>query len=231
MSKLSIIDQEFGDVSLDLFAFSPLKPRDSKTSATPAIAFALRIKNLANNPTQVSFLLNLPMGIQPDTGRLGKPYLTFVHVDDTARCSSLCDVDERCMLWQMDAARQTCQLFDEVPLHIWHPGSTSGQKSTWIAHDSMLTLNRPGNFPQSGNTTILTDKGASVTFMVSNSFADIWKRFDQQGYLVSSCKSFGNGFYGAASVNITVESGMEQTLTMVLGWFYPNRDFTGMLFV
>ena len=64
--------------------------------------------------------------------------------------------------------------------------------------------------------------------MVSDSFAEIWKQFDEHGYLLSRSKSFGNGFYGAAAVNVTVEPGKEKSLTMVLGWFYPNRDFTGM---
>lgn len=96
----------------------------------------------------------------------------------------------------------------------------------------MLTLNKFGDYPQSGNTTLLTEEGASATFMVSDIFGDIWKQFDNHGYLVSTPKSFGIGaFYGAASVNVTVEPGMEETLTIVLGWFYPNRDFTGLRFL
>ena len=122
---------------------------------------------------------------------------------------------------------KTCWLFNQVPLHAWHPGMTSGQKNTWTAHDSMLTLNRPGNYPQSGNTTILIDKEASPSFMVSDSFEQIWQQFDEHGYLLSSHISFGNGFHGAAAANLTVGPGEEKVLTMVLGWFYPNRDFTG----
>lgn len=136
------------------------------------------------------------------------------------------------MSWQLEADNNTCLLFDEVPLHAWHPGSTSGQKGLWTAHNSMLTLNRFGDYPQSGNTTLLTEEGANATFMVSDIFGHIWKQFDNHGYLVSTPKSFGIGaFYGAASVNVTVEPGMEETLTIVLGWFYPNRDFTGLRFL
>ena len=67
--------------------------------------------------------------------------------------------------------------------------------------------------------------------MVSNNFEQIWKQFEEHHCLVSTPKTFGNGFHGAAAVNVTVEPGTERTLTLVLGWFYPNRDFTGMLYI
>ena len=41
----------------------------------------------------------------------------------------------------------------------------------------MFTLNRPGNYAQSGNTTILTDKEENPSFIVTK-FTDIWKQFD-----------------------------------------------------
>ena len=174
-------------------------------------------------------MLNLPLGIQPDTARLGEPSAIFTDSSlNATTCSESCVADQKCMSWQMVPSNKTCLLFNDVPLHVWHGGIISGQKGTWTAHDSMLTLNKIGNYPQSGNTTIVTDKEASSTFMVGNSFAEIWKQFDKYGYLASSFKSLGNGLYGAASVNVTVEPGKDTTLTMVLGWFYPNRDFTGM---
>ena len=174
-------------------------------------------------------MLNLPLGIQPDTARLGEPSASFTDSSlNATKCSEICVASKECMSWQMVTSNKTCQLFNGVPLHVWHPGITSGQKVTWTAHDSMLTLNKIGNYPQSGNTTIVTDKEASSSFTVGNSFAEIWEQFNKYGYLTSSSKSFGNGLYGAASVKVTVEPGKETTLTMVLGWFYPNRDFTGM---
>lgn len=228
VSKLTIRDKRFGDVKLDLFAFSSLKPRDSNTSATPAIAFTLRLNNPTRRSIQVSFMLSLPLGIQTDTARLGKPNKSFkMNKSDPTLCSRACVSDPECLSWQMEIQNKTCLLFNEVPLHSWHPGIISGQKNTWTAHDSMLTLNRPGNYPQSGNTTIATDKGNSPSFMVSDSFGQIWKQFSKHGYLLSRAKSFGGGFHGAASVSVTVRPGEDKTLTIVLGWFYPNRDFTG----
>ena len=66
--------------------------------------------------------------------------------------------------------------------------------------------------------------------MVSNNFEQIWKQFAEHGCLMSTTKTFGNSFHGAAAVNVTVEPGKERTLTLVLGCFYPNRDFTGMVY-
>lgn len=229
MSKLTIRDKSFGDLQLDLFAISALKPRDSKSSSTPAVAFTLRIKNPSSYGAQVSFMLNLPLGIQPDTQRLGKPYANFKGLNFT-RCARKCNRARECMSWQVVTTNQTCLLFRDAPPHSWHPTITSGQKGTWTVYDSMLTLNRHGKYPQSGNTTILTDKGISSSFTVTNSFEDIWKQFVANGYLKSSFKSNStSGFYGAACVEVTVKPEEEKTLTMVLGWFYPNRDFTGML--
>lgn len=229
VSKLTITDKSFGDLQLDLFAISALKPRDSKSSSTPAVAFTLRVKNPSSNAAQVSFMLNLPLGIQPDTQRLGKPYANFKGLNFT-QCARICNLERECMSWQVITTNQTCHLFRDVPPHSWHPTITSGQKSTWTVHDSMLTLNRPGKYPQSGNTTILTEDGVSSSFTVTNSFADIWKQFDAKGYLKSSFKSnTSSGFYGAACVKVTVKPEEEKAVTMVLGWFYPNRDFTGML--
>ena len=118
-------------------------------------------------------------------------------------------------------SNKTCFLFNDVPLHVWHLGITSGQKVTWTAHDSMLTLNKIGNYPQSGNTTIVTDKEASSSFMVDNSFAEIWEKFNKYGYLVSSSKSFGNGLYGAASANVTWSLGKRQHSQWCLAGFIP----------
>ena len=230
VSKLTIRDKRFGDVKMDLFAFSALKPRDSKASATPAVAFTLRVKNPTKKSVNVSFMLNLPLGIQTDTKRHGKPIKSFyVSQPDATPCSQTCVDDLECLSWQVDVKSKTCSLFDQVPPHAWQPGIISGQKNTWTARDSVLTLNRPGKYPQSGNTSIATDRGDNPSFMVSNSFWQIWKQFKEHGFLTSTEKSFGAGFHGAASVNITVRPGKENTLTMVLGWFYPNRDFTSKL--
>ena len=148
-------------------------------------------------------MLNLPLGIQPDTVRLGSPNKT-IKSTNVSQCSKACIDNKQCMSWQMAKENKTCQLFYQVP-----------PKSTWTAHDSMLTLNRPGNYPQSGNTTIATGgKRVSPSFMVSDSFEQIWKQFEEHGYLGSASKTFGSSFHGATAVNVTVKPGKERTLTL-----------------
>ena len=118
----------------------------------------------------------------------------------------------------MAKENKTCQLIYQVPPHAWHTGFISGQKSTWTALHSMLTLKRPGKYPQSGNTTIATGgKRVSPSFMVSDSFEQIWKQFEEHGYLGSASKTFGSSFHGATPVNVTLKPGKEKTLTLVWG--------------
>lgn len=121
------------------------------------------------------------------------------------------------MTQQVVTSHQICLLFNDVPPHARRSGIVAGHKSTWTTRVSMLTLNRPGNYPQSGNTTILTDKEENPSFIVTK-FTNIWNQFDEHAHLVLSpqAKRNGNGFYGAASVTFNIDSGEEQTLTVIL---------------
>ena len=182
----------------------PPPPRDYKTSATLVIAFTLRINYPTTKSDQVSFMFNLPTGIQPDTVRVGSRGKT-IKSTNVSRCLRACIDNKQYMSWQMAKENKTCRLFYPVPPHAWHPGLISVQKSTWTAHDTMLTLNRSENYPQSGNTTIATGgKGVSPSFMVSNCFEQIWKHFEEHGCLKSTSKTSGNAFHGAVTVNVTV---------------------------
>ena len=48
--------------------------------------------------------------------------------------------------------------------------------------------------------------------MVSDSFEQICKQFEEHGYFVSISKTFGSGFHGATAVNVTVEPGKESSI-------------------
>ena len=63
------------------------------------------------------------------------------------------------------------------------------------------------------NTTIATGgKRVSPLFMVSDSFEQICKQFEEHSYFVSISKTFGSGFHGATAVNVTVEPGKESSI-------------------
>ena len=168
VSKFIIQDRYFDKVGLQFFGYSVIKPRDSKTSTTPAIAFTLRIRNCHESIVRTPFMLNLPLGIQHDIARLSKPYASFKN-ESASQCARLCDIGLGCVSWQVVSGNKTCMLFSDMSPHVWHP-------STWKARDSLLTLNRPGNYLQGGNTNILTNKGVT-SVMVNDSFAQIWKQF------------------------------------------------------
>lgn len=234
VSKLSVKDDTFHGMKLDLFAHSAIYPRDSVASATPAITFTLHVKNPTKETTHVSFMLNLPLGIQKDTARFGNVKKSFkMKTADPAECATKCAAQHDCISWSvaMGTKEKTCALKDSLPLHSWKPGFISGVKGTWTVQESMLTLNRPGNFPQSGNTTLLAVTKARTSFMVGNDFRQIWHRFSNHGSFHSHSHVSRMGFYGAIAMTTSVPAGQERSLSFVMGWFYPNRDFTGTMII
>ena len=67
VSKLTLKDDRFFGVQMDLFAYSILHPRKTDSSFVPGIAFTLSVKNPTQKPLNVSFLINMPFGEQPGT--------------------------------------------------------------------------------------------------------------------------------------------------------------------
>ena len=99
-----------------VYAYSPFKLYDSTASNIPAIAFSLVLTNPSpNKPTNVSFMLSLPLGGAKDTDRpLGAgPYgcgtrdicdprnQTVSTIDSTtpAQCIEACDNEPDCVWW------------------------------------------------------------------------------------------------------------------------------------
>ena len=72
VSKLSVVDEDFYGISIDLYAFGTLHTRDTAASFVPAVTFTLNIQNPTDTNVDISFLFNLPLGMQP--GKLN--YLT-----------------------------------------------------------------------------------------------------------------------------------------------------------
>lgn len=62
-------------VGMDLYAYPAFHPRNPYTSAVPAVAFTIGLTNKEKKePVKASFLLNLPLGYQDDTIRMGDNY-------------------------------------------------------------------------------------------------------------------------------------------------------------
>ena len=65
VSKLSVIDEGFYGITMDLYAFGTLHARKTAASFVPAVTFTLNIKNPTKTAVDISFLLNLPLCMQP----------------------------------------------------------------------------------------------------------------------------------------------------------------------
>ena len=102
-----------------------------------------------------------------------------------------------------------------------------GVKGVWTGHEDSLTLARPGKFPNSGTTTVLSANTNKPTFAVSDNFSEIWESFEKHGSLKATVR--GTGFNGATAVSARLPAGEAETLTLILAWHYPNRDHAGQM--
>ena len=60
-----------------------------------------------------------------DTSRDGSNINTVKDVESSAQCAVMCNEDKRCMAWSYE--RNTCYLKDNMPLHAYRAGVTSGE--------------------------------------------------------------------------------------------------------
>lgn len=64
VTKLSLKNDSFFGLEIDLFAYGTLRPRQTDLSFVPAVAFTLSVGNPTKKDMKVSFLLNMPLGVQ-----------------------------------------------------------------------------------------------------------------------------------------------------------------------
>ncbi|XP_078367102.1 uncharacterized protein LOC144651095 isoform X2 [Oculina patagonica] len=220
VSRLSVRDERFFGVEMDLFAYGTLRARKTDSSFVPGVTFTLSVKNPTEKAVNVSFLLNIPLGEQPDTSRDGNNIETIVDVESSAQCAAMCNEDDRCLAWSYD--KNNCSLKDSMPLHAFRADVTSGVKGRWKINGEMLTCKRPGNFPNSGSTTLMSINTNKPTFAVTDDFRSVWEAFESSGRLRKRIEA--TGFHGTISVGARLPSGISETLTFILSWYYPNRD-------
>ena len=103
--------------------------------------------------------------------------------------------------------------------------SITGVKGYWEIQGSKLTCTRPGKFPNSGSTTVLSTNTNKPSFAVSDDFRSIWESFKEKGTLRDPADK--TGFHGATSVSARLPAGVSETLTLILAWHYPHRDHAG----
>jgi len=101
----------------------------------------------------------------------------------------------------------------------------AGVKGQWKITGEMLTCKRPGKFPNSGSTSVMSINTNKPTFAVTDDFRSVWEAFESSGRLRKRIEA--TGFHGTISVGAKLPPGISETLTFILAWYYPNRDHTG----
>ena len=67
---------------------------------------------------------------------------------------------------------------------------------------------------------------ATSSFGTSDDSFTLWQEFESKGQL--SGASSGSYVTGAASASVPVAPNGTTEITIVLGWFFPDRDFLGL---
>lgn len=146
-----------------------------------------------------------------------------------SECAKACAKMPKCMAWTTNGPT-ACLLKDKMPLHAWQSGIISGLKGIWSRNDNMLTMERPGFFPQSGSMTLhaMGGEGETTSFAVSDDFRDIWRRYQYSGMVGNTTNVTITGIYGSASIQTLLKPGQKKSLTIIMSWYYPNRDHAKM---
>ena len=64
------------------------------------------------------------------------------------------------------------------------------------------------------------------SFGTSDDSFTLWQKYESDGQLPGA--SSGSYVTGAASAGVTVAPNETASITIVLGWFFPDRDFLGL---
>ena len=65
---------------------------------------------------------------------------------------------------------------------------------------------------------------------ISDDFTELWSQFASTGRFETPKEGQNYNVNGAASVSATLAPGETKTLTIIMAWYYPNRDFQGKVF-
>ena len=139
VSRLTLMDPAFaGVVDVDVIAHGAINPQQSsaggmagsKISMTPAVAFSLKVRNLMSTPINASFLLTLPLAMQPETERVGS-VVAATTTSDAHACKQACDSNDACHSWAWTEANMLCRQQNNIPLNFYSSGVVSGIKGSW----------------------------------------------------------------------------------------------------
>ncbi len=68
---------------------------------------------------------------------------------------------------------------------------------------------------------------ASFSFGADENVNSLWKEFETKGAFTAPTQG-GHYMTGAAAASVVLGPGETKEVTIVLGWYYPDRDFLGL---
>ncbi|XP_023931770.1 uncharacterized protein LOC106167159 [Lingula anatina] len=230
-------------VEAALYGYSTYYVNNLNKSATPAIAFTLVMKNPSKtNKVDAAFMLNLPLGIEKMQDRSyvegtleSEEALT---VTNDLQCMKLCSSVKECGTWTFQEDTKSCVLYTSVNLNRFNPQRSSGVKGFWQVHETGGNLNcislvRECNVAPCGNLSIcassLNNQGVATSFGSADDVMDLWNDFAANGKFTKTAVTPESGalpnMHGAMALSTTLQPGKEKSVTLILSWYYPNRDF------
>lgn len=239
VTRLKVSDKrlESTGLSLALYAHSTFKPFNYEKSGFPALVLTLVASNPSlNTDTPVDFMFTLPAAGWTDCSRHGDGNGGQSAATTYSGCLHDCHSLDTCQSWQFSDGK--CTLNGDIPLTAHAVGSYCGVKgSGWIQGPDYTMVSQDLNStsinPAKGDFTLATvasrNAQANATFAASDSPELLWDSFSATGALPSGNRSATVAAHGAAALSAIVPRNSSITLSVVVAWHFPNRDFSGQI--
>eukprot|EP00038_Savillea_parva_P009621 m.184763 g.184763 ORF g.184763 m.184763 type:complete len:1027 (+) comp16225_c0_seq1:84-3164(+) len=242
LTRLAIHDTDLV-APTEVYGYSTLKPGSLAASAYPAFVLSLNVHNPTDSALNVSFMFALPFGAWTDCARPGGSAVSgnYTYVD----CMSTCTTKANCSSWQYDTATRTCFHNSNVGATYHQTGSYCGVRSDagWTLTNNGQALfrsQRPvSSNPSMGDMTLQpvassssptdnADVDVDVSFNTNNDPSNMWDMFSTTGRLAPSIET-GDAAHGGVALSASVPPGGNTTLSIVVAWHFPDRDFSGQI--
>lgn len=146
-------------------------------------------------------------------------------------CNDLCSKHGKCLTWVFDKNSSTCFLYETINLNSYNGSTESGLKGNWYfpyEASGCLTFSVPGTSPPSGNITScpVQSEGVNISSVLYRLFENLWADFRINGRFAASTKpSNSEMLHGANAMNMLIPPHGNKTVTFIMTWNYPHRDF------
>lgn len=231
VSRLQVHEASFSPLDATLYAYSAFKANSMPESARPAAAFSVTLDNSGGAEGQtVSFMFHLPLSVESDQDRPGTPLGHAFTTPTAGACAASCREVPACMSWTWVDASASCQLQSDTPTNGYSRGVSSGVRGEWEADEERqcLTLVRPGSSPSSGNVSLCVALegalNASFDYGTSDDARDLFRQLETALPWEQRLNRTTAGTYGAVALTADVAPGSSATMSITMGWNFPQRD-------